>query len=740
MQICNPPEVWAGVECTINRVGDRYFKQLERNGHLHRLSDLDLFAALGIKKIRYPVLWEQIAPGKLEDADWSWADERLTRLRELGIDPIVGFVHHGSGPSHTSLTDPLFPEQLATYAQVFAHRYPWVKYYTPVNEPLTTARFSGLYGHWYPHGKSNTVFFTTLLTQCKAVVLCMQAIRAIVPDAQLMQTEDLCKIFSTPLLQYQADYENERRWLSLDLLHGKVDKDHALWSLLLGSGVTENELHWFRENIISLNIIGINHYPTSNRFLDEAFEKYPEHYHGGNGTHLYADVEAVSIQQERPATLYVLLKEVWERYGAAMVISEAHICGHREEQLRWFLEYWETARLLCRQHIPVKAVTAWSLLGAYDWNCLVTRDNGFYESGVFDLRSPFPRATALAGMLQKLSSKEPYKHPLLEIPGVWRRPDRLKWPATAVLQTMGNLMEHHFSPIQAPAIHRVMSSTAPVLILGAGSALATAFAAQCKARFIPYRLLSSTEADLATAAGFEKRMLVYNPWAVIDATAYTDADKTRPQLPLFFQHETEGPGLLAAICARHNIQLLAFSTDAVFDGTGSQPYLESNTRLADTIYGRNMAAGERLMQDAFPGTFIIRLSACFGLAAGGFRPDVLHHLYQQKTITAATDIFITPTYLGDLMHAAIDLLIDRSSGVWHVSNGTHMSWYAFAQSAALLAALDPGLVRSHPVENSTRARNRMLSSERGILLPPVEDALQRYISVLQVQNQPLKIF
>ena len=95
-----------------------------------------------VRAMRYPVLWEQIAPDDLDSADWSWPDERLPRLLQLGITPIVGLVHHGSGPMHTSLVDPRFPDKLAQYAGAVARRYPWVEYYTPVNEPLTTARFS----------------------------------------------------------------------------------------------------------------------------------------------------------------------------------------------------------------------------------------------------------------------------------------------------------------------------------------------------------------------------------------------------------------------------------------------------------------------------------------------------------------------------------------------------------------------------------------------------------------------
>ena len=141
-----PLELWGGIEPTINRVQDRYLSQDTRTHHSQRIEDLDLFASLGIKTMRYPVLWEATAPEGLESADWTFADERLPRLRELGIRPIVGLVHHGSGPRYTSLTDPEFPDKLAAYALAVATRFPWVKDWTPVNEPMTTARFSGIDG------------------------------------------------------------------------------------------------------------------------------------------------------------------------------------------------------------------------------------------------------------------------------------------------------------------------------------------------------------------------------------------------------------------------------------------------------------------------------------------------------------------------------------------------------------------------------------------------------------------
>ena len=140
-------ELWGGLECTVVRIGNEFRNQCQETGHFERITDLDAIAALGIRTLRYPVIWEMIASEHPDLCDWTWTDERFARLRELGIQPIAGLVHHGSGPRYTSLLDPNFPELLARHAERVAARYPWVEMFTPVNEPLTTARFSGLYGH-----------------------------------------------------------------------------------------------------------------------------------------------------------------------------------------------------------------------------------------------------------------------------------------------------------------------------------------------------------------------------------------------------------------------------------------------------------------------------------------------------------------------------------------------------------------------------------------------------------------
>lgn len=421
-----PLELWGGVECTLNRVGDAQFDQLVWSGHDKRTEDLDLFAGLGLRALRYPILWERHAPHGIAQADWSWADARLGRLRQLGIEPIVGLLHHGSGPRYTHLLDPAFPERLAEYAQAVARRYPWVQSYTPVNEPMTTARFCGIYGHWHPHGRDALTWARILLAQCQGIVLAMRAIREVNPDARLVQTEDVGKTYSTPRMAYQADFENERRWLSFDLLCGRVDDGHPMAHYLRWLGVPDREWRVFLDKPSPPDIFGCDHYVTSERFLDERLEHYPPALWGSNQHERYVDVEAARVCAEASEGPAALLRETWARYGRPLALTEAHLACTYDEQMRWFQENWNAALALRREGADVQAVTSWALLGSYEWNSLVTRVEGYYESGAFEVGGPGPpRPTPLAPMLRDLATKGFHDAPELQSPGWWRRPERL---------------------------------------------------------------------------------------------------------------------------------------------------------------------------------------------------------------------------------------------------------------------------------------------------------------------------
>src|SRR5579875_2454601 len=127
-----PIEIWGGIEGTINRVKDQYIDQSEFSGHYNRENDIDLIASLGIKMLRYPVLWEKHQPEKNAAIDWTFTEKNLFRLKELQVEPIAGLVHHGSGPKHVNFFDGSFEEGVAAYAQSVAAKFPWLEYYTPV--------------------------------------------------------------------------------------------------------------------------------------------------------------------------------------------------------------------------------------------------------------------------------------------------------------------------------------------------------------------------------------------------------------------------------------------------------------------------------------------------------------------------------------------------------------------------------------------------------------------------------
>jgi dTDP-4-dehydrorhamnose reductase len=418
---CNPA-IWGGIECTINRIGNSYRDQLKYTGHYDRPGDIERFAALGITALRYPVLWERHQPMKDSVIDWSWAQQQLTTITANGMRPVVGLVHHGSGPSWTRLDAAGFAGALSDYAQQVAARFPWLEYYTPVNEPLTTARFSGLYGLWYPHRTDARGFATMLLNQLKAVVLSMQAIRRINPAAKLVQTEDIARVHSTPLLQYQADFENQRRWLTFDLLCGRVNKEHALWSYFTWLGIGEADLAFFEEHPCVPDVVGLNYYVTSERYLDESLAYFPAHTHGGNAFHRYADVEAVRVG--KPWGLEKLIEETWQRYRLPIAITEAHLSCDEANQMRWFKETWDACCAAAGKGIPVKAVTAWALLGAYDWDSLLTQYHAKYETGVFDVSNNRLQPSLTASLIASLAKHGYSDHPILAGKGWWQCNDR----------------------------------------------------------------------------------------------------------------------------------------------------------------------------------------------------------------------------------------------------------------------------------------------------------------------------
>ena len=702
-------ELWGGVECTLNRVGDRYFDQVERSGHGDRLDDLDRFASLGLTALRYPVLWERVAPHDLGEPSWEWTDRRLARIRELGMRPIAGLLHHGSGPRYTSLLDPNFPELFATFAAMVANRYPWLRDYTQINEPLTTARFSGLYGVWYPHHRTTASFVRALLNQIRGTVLAMRAIRKVNPAARLIQTEDGGRTYGTTTTRHQVEFENHRRWLTWDLLGGRVTPTHPLWAFLLKHGASRNELAKLAAEATPPDVVGINYYVTSDRFLDHAIERYPEHLRGGNGTIEYADVEAVRRRHDGIAGHHAPLLDAWRRYQLPVAITEVHLACTREEQLRWLHQAWHAARAAAIDGAHVVAITPWALLGSYDWDSLVTESRGHYESGAFDVRAGRPRATALVPLITQLSNGESVGHVTGD--GWWRRSERLL---------------HTIVPSEQRAAGR-----RPLLVLGSSGTLGAAFVRIAEERGLHTVSAGRQDVDIAQPISIRRLLQEFKPWAVVNATGYVRVDDAEQDTAACFGVNTTAAVHIATVCAELDVPLLTYSSDLVFDGVTDRPYTEHDLPHPLNVYGASKAEAERRVLAVMPGALVVRTSAFFGpWDSNNFVARGLAAIRSGEPWRAACDVVVSPTYVPDLVNAALDLLQDREHGIWHLSNDGPLTWFAFAQSAAVACGDAVDLIEPASLSDlgwpAPRPAYSALASVRGNVMRSTAEAVAAF--------------
>ena len=727
-------ELWGGVECTVNRIGDSYLDQTCRSGHHERLSDIERIASLGIRRLRYPLLWERIAPDDPSSCDWRWSDARLAALRAHDISPIAGLVHHGSGPRYTHLLDPDFAKRLASFAQGVARRYPSIEHWTPVNEPLTTARFSCLYGHWYPHLRDERPFWTALINQIEGVIAAMHAIRTVNSSARLIQTDDLGRTYATARLRDQAAFDNSRRWMTWDLLTGRVTGGHPLWNRLSGFGLGDR-LRRIADKPCPPDVIGINHYLTSDRFLDHRVRAYPRDARGGNGRMAYADVEAVRVLQPAGGGLSGAMKDVWDRYHLPIAITEVHNGCTRDEQMRWMAEAWTLAVAARARGEDVRAVTAWALLGSHDWDRLLTT-RGRYEAGAFDVSADIPRATAMVPLLRELAGTrqsgptpnkaEPsLRHPVLSAPGWWRRPDRI---LHAVVPRPAPMREHAV-PASSPA-----GDGRPLLITGATGTLGGALGRAARARALEVVITDRAALDLDDPVSISNALARYRPWAVINTAGWVRVDDAESAEGPCRAVNAAGAIRLASACAAEGIPTATISSDLVFGGDRPR-YVESDPPAPLNVYGRSKAEAEDAIRP-LPGRHLIIRTAAFFSAddAHNFAVKAVATLRRGEPCYAPRDQVISPTYVPDLARALLDLVIDGETGVWHLSNGEGLSWADFARRLA--EAVGEERARVVPCEgallgqSAARPRSATLVSERGALMPPLQDAIDRFAHAL----------
>jgi dTDP-4-dehydrorhamnose reductase len=379
--------------------------------------------------------------------------------------------------------------------------------------------------------------------------------------------------------------------------------------------------------------------------------------------------------------------------------------------------------------VDIRAVTAWSLLGATDWNSLLTRQTGFYEPGVFDIRAPRPRPTAMVGLLRDLAITGHCDHPVLDSPGWWSRRDRLQYPPVRC-----HSLTHPSPPLGSTGKRRSL------IIIGARGTLGQALARACVIRALPHHLLGRETLDIADSSVVSRVLAELRPWAVINAAGCVDVDLAERDTARCWRDNCTGPEKLADACADMGIPLVTFSSDLVFDGGKSDPYLETDPVGPLNVYGHSKAAAESAVLSRHAGSLIVRTSAFFGPSDRyNFATQTLVRLKAGEEVAAVVGFAISPTYVPDLVDHTLDLLIDGESGIWHLANRGSISWYEFARELASAWGLDHGLIRAAaPAEAgwiALRPANSTLESGRGSIMPRFESALGRFVDALRNRGE-----
>jgi len=332
-------------------------------------------------------------------------------------------------------------------------------------------------------------------------------------------------------------------------------------------------------------------------------------------------------------------------------------------------------------------------------------------------------------MLQSLAQTGTYQHPVLGNKGWWDREERYEYTHQVAYINLPkhDIVNHH-------------KEVPPILITGATGTLGKAFARICEARGLHYELLNRQELDIANLKSVQKAIAKYKPWTIINTAGYVRVDDAEKDAQQCYRENTDGPAILAAQCKVAGIKLITFSSDFVFDGVKEGEYTEEDLPAPCNVYGSSKALAEQKVLDILPSTLLVRTSAFFSSWDNhNFVYQMLRALLSGNTFTAANDVVVAPTYVPDLVHATLDLLMDDEKGIWHLANKGAYTWVEFAREAASIAKLDTFNLEELAIAEmdlpAFRPGNSVLTSNKGNLMPTVEDALYRCVHDIMLQMQ-----
>jgi len=246
--------------------------------------------------------------------------------------------------------------------------------------------------------------------------------------------------------------------------------------------------------------------------------------------------------------------------------------------------------------------------------------------------------------------------------------------------------------------------------------------------------LSSSDVDIRNESRVREVVGTTHPdWVVLSA-AYTDVDGCESKPDLAFAVNRDGPVHVAKAAKKVGAKLLFLSSDYVFDGKKKSPYEIEDARNPQSVYGRSKAEAELRLLETLPECCIARTSWLFGNGGKCFPDTILKLAASRPTLEVVDDQRGSPTYSVDLATAIVQLCRKNASGLVHVTNSGHCTWYEFAREIVAAAGLRSE-VRPTTSERMARPAPRpaysVLSAtsldRHGIEMPTWKDALKRYL-------------
>jgi dTDP-4-dehydrorhamnose reductase len=182
---------------------------------------------------------------------------------------------------------------------------------------------------------------------------------------------------------------------------------------------------------------------------------------------------------------------------------------------------------------------------------------------------------------------------------------------------------------------------------------------------------------------------------IINSAAYTKVDDAESHEAEAHSVNAVGAQNLAIVARENGAKLVQISTDYVFDGTATSPYLESAPLNPISAYGRTKADGERLAQAAHPDrTYVVRAAWLYGAGGPNFAKTMVRLASSNETVSVVDDQLGQPTWTADLAAQIVALVdSDAPAGVYHGTNSGEATWFEFARAVFAAAGLDPERVR-----------------------------------------------